>query len=153
MSLRLMDGAAYNSGQWPNNVDWTHLVLASGKLVLQKKIKKPTMNQHWLCSQSNFSSSCCVLTSNAFWCRLSCFFLSIRLAQSKLLSLCPPTLSSAIDESWQHQNFWEHWESNPRQLSDKGKSCLCAMPPSPRSIYSFINEAFTSAANVSQRKK
>ena len=31
------------SGQWLENVDCTHLVLASGKLVLQRILKKPDL--------------------------------------------------------------------------------------------------------------
>ena len=30
------------SGQWLENVDWTHLALASGKVVLQKVLNKPS---------------------------------------------------------------------------------------------------------------
>ena len=37
MLQRFMDGPALNSGQRLDNVNKTHLVLASGKLVLQKK--------------------------------------------------------------------------------------------------------------------
>ena len=36
MLLRFIDGTAWNSRQRLNNVNRTHLVLASGKLVLQK---------------------------------------------------------------------------------------------------------------------
>ena len=37
MLLRLIGGAAYNSGQRLKNVDQAHLVKASGKLALPKK--------------------------------------------------------------------------------------------------------------------
>ena len=37
MLLRFIDGIAQNSGQRLDNVNRAHLVLASGKLVLQKK--------------------------------------------------------------------------------------------------------------------
>ena len=44
MLPRLIDGAAQNSGQFLNNVDQTHLVLAGGKLVLQKTtLTRPTV--------------------------------------------------------------------------------------------------------------
>ena len=38
MQLRFIDGTAKNSGQRLDNVYQSHLVLASGKLVRQKKI-------------------------------------------------------------------------------------------------------------------
>ena len=36
MLLRFIDSTAWNSWHWPYNVNWTQLILASGKLVLQK---------------------------------------------------------------------------------------------------------------------
>ena len=40
MFQRFIDGPAKNSGPRLDNVNQTHLVLASGKLVLQKKFSK-----------------------------------------------------------------------------------------------------------------
>ena len=37
-SLEVIDGTALNSGQGLDHVNQTHLVLASGKLVLQKRL-------------------------------------------------------------------------------------------------------------------
>ena len=39
MMVKFIDGTDKNSGQRLDNVNWTDLVLASGKLVLQKEIK------------------------------------------------------------------------------------------------------------------
>ena len=48
MLLRFIYGTAQNSGQRLHNVKGTHLVLASGKLVLQKRLDEKCIASKWL---------------------------------------------------------------------------------------------------------
>ena len=55
MLLRLVDGGAQNSGQWLNNVDRTHLVLASGNQYFKKHFPNLLFNYY---VSFNFTSYC-----------------------------------------------------------------------------------------------
>ena len=54
------------SGHWLENLDWTHLVLASGKLVLQKEYNNHWWAEHFLIRMTSRDSSTMFLVIKKF---------------------------------------------------------------------------------------